>query len=265
LRKILAGVALLASSSAAIAGTWPEANPLLTRPGWEVGAQIAHYHYEEPGVMKLIGPRAGGVGAFTFARWGVLFKIDARGSVGNLKYRGSGTQDNVFDSVFETRLVVGTDLPAGDRLAFSPYAGLGYRYLFNDLRGYSQVGGQVYAGYRRYSNYLYAPVGFTMRIGLPDRWALASTAEYDHFIRGRQDSMLSDVGGCNRDLTNKQTRGYGYRAAFMVEKSRWTFGPWVHRWNIENSDLQPDACGGPPLLEPKNWTREIGFELKYRF
>jgi len=246
-------------------------DPLLTRPGLEVGVQAAHYHYEEPNVAKLIGLRAGGVGAFTFMQGDAFFKADGRVSLGDLKYQGSGTQNSVPDYIFEVRLVAGTDLRAGEGVVFSPYAGLGYRYLYNDFRGYTRGPvtlknpSGIYAGYRRYSNYLYVPAGLTLRTGLSDGWVLAPTLEYDVFLRGKQISALSDVGGCNRDITNTQTGGSGYRAAFMAEKGHLAFGPWVHRWNIENSDLQPDACGGPPLFEPKNWTREIGFEVRYRF
>jgi hypothetical protein len=265
LKTILACVALSpAISCAAIAGTSPEPNPLLTRRGFEAGAQIAHYHYEEPGLMNLIGPRIGAVGSFTFARVGLLFRAEVRGSYGRLKYQGSGTQDKVPDSIFETRFLVGKDFPVGDRIALSPYAGLGYRALYNDLRGYTQSGGITYAGYRRYSKYAYAPAGLTGRIALRDRWVLAPTVEYDLFIRGRQDSMLSDVGGCNRDVTNTQTHGYGYRAAFIVENSRWAFGSWLQGWSIGDSDLQPAGCGRLGR-EPKNWTREAGIEVRYRF
>ena len=248
--------------AAASAQTSPR-DPLATRSGWEVGGQIADYHYEEPNFMNLTGPRVGVVGAFTFVRWGIFLKADARISEGSLKYqsRGSGTADNIPDSIIETRFVVGGDL-LGDGIVLSPYAGLGYRYLYNDLRGYSSTGS---VGYRRYSQYLYAPIGLTMRFGLGGQWVLAPTAEYDVFITGSQQTMLSDTGvGCARDVTNTQKSGHGYRAAVVVEKGRWALGPWMHSWNIKDSDVQPIGCGlfG---LEPANWTREVGFEFKYRF
>jgi len=94
LKKILVGAALLlAISSAALAQTAPQPNPLATRTGWEVGAQAAHYHYEEPRVMKLIGPRVGRFGSFTFTRAGLFFRTDVRLSYGELKYQSerSGT------------------------------------------------------------------------------------------------------------------------------------------------------------------------------
>src|SRR3981189_2275810 len=130
LKTILAGALLLAISSAALGQTATAPNPLATRRGFEVGGQIAHYHYEEPSVMNLIGPRIGAVGSFTFAQVGLFFRAEVRGSYGRLKYQGTGTQDNVPDSIFETRFLVGKDFPVGDKIVLSPYGGLGYRALY---------------------------------------------------------------------------------------------------------------------------------------
>ncbi len=271
MKKILAIAAVLSAASSA-AFAQDTRDPLLTRPGLEVGVQAAHYHYEEPDFAKLIGLRTGGVGAFTFTQGGAFFKADARASFGVLKYQSpvSGTQTQVHDSIFETRFVVGKDFPVDEGIIVAPYAGLGYRYLYNDLRGYTQ--GRVtvrnpsgiYAGYRRYSNYLYVPVGLTFRFGLDNQWVLSPTVELDIFLLGKQVSMLSDAGLGNPDVTNTQKHGSGYRLALMVEKGHFAFGPWMHYWNIKDSDSQPIG-GGEFGREPANWTREIGFEVRYRF
>jgi hypothetical protein len=262
-KKILSAAAVLAAVCPA-AFAQDGRDRLLTRPGWEVGAQAAHYHYEEPDFMTLIGLRAGGVGAFTFTQGDAFFKADGRVSLGALKYQGSGTQTGVPDSIFEVRLVAGKDLRAGEGVVFSPYAGLGYRYLYNDLRGNWRSGGILYVGYRRYSNYLYAPLGLTLRTGLSDGWVLAPTVEYDFFIRGSQTTKLSDTGLGDPNITSEQKRGNGYRFALMAEKGRFSAGPWIHYWNIKESEHV--ALGGGRFgWEPENWTREIGFEVRYRF
>jgi len=268
LKEILAGTAvLLAVSSAAIAQTAPEPNPLATRRGFEVGVQLAHYHYEEPNFAKFIGTRGGIVGAYTFTRAnGMFFRVDGRESYGALKYQGSGTQDSVPDLIVEARGVAGMDFPAGSGVSLSPYLGLGYRYLYNDSRGYTSTNA---AGYRRYSNYLYAPVGLTARIDLGNRWVLAPTGEADIFILGKQKSQLSDanIAGLN-DVTNTQRHGYGYRAYLMVERDHLAFGAWMHYWSIKDSDVQfAGVVKGVPVggLEPANWTRESGIEFRYRF
>jgi len=263
-KKILAVAALLFSgSSPAIAQKSPEPDPLATRRGWEVGGQLAHYHYEEPDFAKLIGNRGGPVGAYTFPpRWDrVFFRVDGRGSYGALKYQGSGTQDSVPDVIVEARGVAGLDFFPGNRVSLSPYLGFGYRHLYNDSRGYTSTKA---AGYRRYSNYVYAPVGVTIRFDLGNRWVLAPTVEADIFILGKQRSRLSDANLGFNDVTNTQRHGHGSRAYLMVEKDHLAFGAWMHYWNIKDSDVQPIGLGRGGL-EPANWTRESGIEFRYRF
>ena len=263
MKKILAGAALLSAISPAIAQTAREPDPLATRRGWEVGGQLAHYHYEEPNFAQFTGTRGGIVGAYTFpSSWNRAFlRIDGRGSYGSLKYQGSGTQDSVPDLIVEARGVAGKDFPAGSGVSLSPYLGLGYRHLYNDSRGYTSTN---FAGYRRYSNYLYAPVGVTIRFDLGNRWVLAPTVEADIFILGKQKSQLSDANLGLNDVTNTQKRGSGYRGYLMVERDHLAFGAWMHYWNIKDSDVQPIGLGRAGL-EPANWTRESGVEFRYRF
>ena len=69
-------------------------NPLLTRGGWEVGGQVAHYRYEEPGFMKLEGERVGVVGAYTYTMPNRVYsRVDLRVSYGSLEYESVGTSD----------------------------------------------------------------------------------------------------------------------------------------------------------------------------
>jgi hypothetical protein len=256
---------LLGATAAATAQTTAPAGSLATQPGWEAGVQGARYHYEEPDFMRLTGNRVGFTGAYTITANRLFTRIDARYSYGSLKYEGSGTQNDVPDMIYETRAVAGTDIRLGGRAALSPFAGLGYRYLYNDLRGYATQGGTTFLGYRRYSHYVYAPLGLTLRFDAGNRWVLAPTLEYDVFLRGWQVSRLTDTGFAGiTDATNHQKHGRGYRASVMVEKDHWAFGPWMHYWNIKDSDVQPIG-GGAFGLEPANWTREYGLEIRYRF
>lgn len=257
----LAAVFLAVVSTGAAAQTGIPSTPLATRGGWEAGVQGAYYRYLEPDFARLSGARGGLVGAYTFAGRSIFSKIDARGSYGRLKYQGSGTSDQVPDFIVELRAIAGGDFAAGSRVSFSPYAGLGYRYLYNDLRGYSSTGA---AGYRRHSQYVYAPVGVTVRFDIGGGWVLAPTVEADIFLKGRQTSQLSDTGLGFRDVTNQQDKGYGHRVSFTVEKGHWTFGGWSHYWHVGDSDVQ--AIGnGFTGLEPENYTRESGLEVRYRF
>jgi hypothetical protein len=252
---------------------WKEAappNPLLNRRGWEVGGQIAGYRYEEPNFMELTGGRIGGVGAYTFTFSNRMYtRIDMRISYGLLEYDSvnSGTKEDVPDFITEARVVVGWDYLAGDSVALSPYFGFGYRYLYNDLTGYTSTGRHV--GYERYSNYLYIPVGITFRFRAAERLVIAPTLEYDWFLAGRQISTLSDTGTGLSDAHNKQDDGRGYRAYLMFETRRWSLGPYMHYWKIKDSDtvfVGFDFMGRATFaMEPENWTREYGVEFRWRF
>jgi hypothetical protein len=233
------------------------------RRSWEVGVQMSDYRYTEPDAgVEIWGPRAGLTAAYTQTNTNNWFvKIDGRVSYGLLKYEGSGTQNSVPDFVFEARGYFGKDFFPRQDVSLSPYAGLGYRYLYNDLRGPTSTGE---AGYRRYSQYFYVPLGLSSRFNVSGKWSVAPTIEYDYFISGRQESRLTDVGSGYDDAYNEQSKGYGYRLSVMLEKEAWAFGPWLHFWSIEDSDTVTIGTGISGL-EPQNETREYGIELKYRF
>ncbi len=271
----LALVLLAATAAPSLAQDATPPNLLLTRPGWEVGGQVSKYRYEEPDLFRfpsalaqgvntvtLKGDRVGAVAAYTFpGRNRVYTRIDGRVSYGSLKYEGSGTQDDNPDWIAEVRGVIGRDYLMGERIAWSPYIGLGYRYLYNDGRGYTTTNK---IGYRRYSHYFYAPIGVTMRMRVSDQWVFTPTVEYDAFIGGRQVTYLSDVDPAAPDPVNDQDRGRGYRVYLMMEGRNWSFGPWLHYWNIKDSEIVP-LGGGFVGLEPANKTTEYGLELRYRF
>jgi hypothetical protein len=263
-KKILVNAAILSAIfSAAVAR---EPDPLLTRPGWELAAQASGYSYLEPDFAKLRGNRLGIVATGTLTSpEGVFSRFDFRQSYGRLKYEGSGTQSDVPDLILEARVVAGLDWLGGS-FSLSPHLGLGYRYLYSDSRGYTSTGA---IGYRRESNYLYAPLGLTARFRLGNRWVLAPMLEADILVRGRQASKLTDAGLGLMDITNEQKEGRGHRASLMLEKDHWAVGAWTQYWHIDNSDFQCATAVVNGLCfggrEPENYTRETGLELRYRF
>jgi hypothetical protein len=234
---------------------------LATPSGWEAGVQLSDYRYEEPGIMSLEGTRFGVSGAYTAVSPIRTFaRLEGRWSYGELDYQGSGTLTGVPDHILELRVLAGRDYAAG-RLLWSPYAGAAYRYLYNDLRGVSSTGA---VGYRRESNYFYIPLGITLRMPLAEGWAFAPQLEYDALVSGTQRSYLSDTGLGLPDVSNDQSRGYGYRVLLTFEHRRWALVPWLHYWDVKDSEVQTIAPG-LAVYEPANETREAGLELRYRF
>jgi hypothetical protein len=236
-------------------------DPLATRGGWEIGLQAAGYEYDEPNFALLEGERVGVSGSYTFLGQGRLHsRLEVRYSYAQLDYTGSGTLSGVPDHMLELRALVGWDYRAG-RFVWVPYAGLGYRIVYNDLRGISSTGA---IGYRRKSRYYYLPVGVTLRLPMGEGWVFAPQLEYDAFTNGKQRSYLGDTGLGFNDVTNRQARGRGARVQLAFEGPRWSFSLWSHYWKIEDSDIQPIGLGFVGL-EPANVTRESGVELRYRF
>lgn len=234
---------------------------LATRSGWEAGVQLSGYRYEEPATMWLEGPRFGVSGAYTAVTPRRAFaRLEGRWSFGQLEYHGSGVMTNVPDHIVEVRLLAGRDYRSGS-IRWSPYVGGGFRYLYNDLRGATSTGA---IGYQRESNYFYLPLGVTLRMPVAEGWVLAPQIEYDVFVRGVQRSYLSDTGLGFGDVSNQQNSGRGYRVQLLVESRRWTLAPWMHYWDVKDSDIQPIGMGLAGY-EPANWTREAGLELRYRF
>jgi hypothetical protein len=235
-----------------------------TRPGIELGGQAFYYEYKEPGVAQEIGPKIGvtGSGTLVLPR-SVFLRAEGRFALGPVDYSGSGTKTNDTNELWEIRGIVGQDL-GFDRFVLAPFTGLGYRHLYDDLRGLTSTGA---AGYRRDSQYFYVPLGASARFPFDDAARLSVTAEYDLFLAGRQKTQLCDVSAayCSAfgTINNKQDVGYGARLAVAYETAHWSVGPFVNYWNIGDSDVV--VRSGTGWFEPHNWTVEAGLQAAYRF
>lgn len=246
-------------SNLAVSGTW--------------GLEAHYQDYREP---SLDVEEEGWFGGFTAAgqlawqRW--QLRGDARLAYGRMDYTGSGRIDGISDFVFEGRAVLGFVIPVGDSAITQalPYAGYGYRMLYDDLGGHRSTTGA--AGYDRISQYHYIPVGVELTLAGPGGWTFKPAAEYDYLVRGYQESRLSEAVAGLSDLNNTQESGYGLRASFMAA-TVWNgrpveFGPFVRYWNIDDSDVQPVSFRGVTVgggYEPANETVEAGVALKIGF
>ena len=261
----LASLALLAGTAHA------QGMPLTTTTGSDIGVQVSGYTYEEEVngafFMDLQGNKLGLSGSFTEARDnGWFWGGDLRYASGHVEYRSAGTGEmsGIRDYYIDARLTFGQDFETGGQV-WAPYAGLGYRYLNNDLRGYSSTGAM---GYRRTSQYVYLPLGVTHRFRVNTEARFATTLEYDYLLQGLQRSYLTDVTGYDSDMDNLQRRGYGLRLNLAYETPGWSAGVFFHYWDIADSDIGTATKPGPTIVagyEPENTTREVGVMLKYRF
>ena len=239
--------------------------PLSTHDGYEVGFQAFFYKYEEQVngafFMSTQGKKPGLTFAATNAYDNRMYStVDARIATGNVSYASNNAAGSNFpDTLFETRAIAGIDIPVGTQL-LSPYLGLGYRYLYNDLTTLSS------GGYRRESEYLYMPLGVIYRFQLGSDARLSSGLEYDYLIQGVQHSYLSDSDSRYNDLTNIQNQGTGARLHVTYEKVKWSVGIFYTQWNIADSDRANIYKSGVYIgygIEPQNVTREAGLQLKF--
>ena len=255
--------------------------PVKTIPGIDFGLQGSHYEYNEPGVGVTNSGAKFGIVSSATAVFGDQFMyfgtIEARYAFGQVDYNGSGDKKNNDDSLWEIRGLLGRDFTWNETYDLSPYIGFGYRHLDDDLRGRTSTNA---AGYRRESQYFYAPIGVNPRIRLDANSRLSANIEYDQFIHGEQTSRLSDTGFGIPDFTNQQSSGYGFRGSLSYENGNWAFGPYFNYWNIHGSEIKTiginsaagcSSVGSPTspcsarFTEPQNNTTEYGLQLKYRF
>jgi hypothetical protein len=253
----------------AITLTWGTSNAqgvsLMTRETFQIGAQVSGYRYEEvvndAPFMSTNGSKLGITASYTGTLQDNAFvSLDTRYATGPVNYDGSGT-GTAAEHMTEVRLTGGLDFPK-QGYVLSPYSGLGFRSLHNDLAGYTTTGA---VGYRRDSTYIYLPLGITHRFATA-QGRIATTAEFDYLIQGTQVSHLGDAGSAG-DLSNLQRNGRGMRLGVAYETLHWSAGVFYQQWQIERSDDATAVGNGQAVIgyEPKNTTKEFGIDIRYAF
>jgi hypothetical protein len=233
---------------------------LATETGFELGVQVSQYRYQEHVVstaefMHETGIKFGFTADATKAfSSGYFITVDFRFAYSSNDYHSAptGTRGGIPDYLGDIRLLGGKDFTT-DNFAISPYTGIGYRNLFNDLR---KAGA---GGYRRDSQYVYLPVGVTPRFRVGGDARISTNLEYDYLLYGQEESYLSDISPAYHDTSNDQHDGYGIRGSLMYEKKSWSAGPFFNYWNIDRSAVTSEG------YEPHNQTLEYGMQARYRF
>ena len=211
---------------------------------YQISPEFSYISYSEPSVhMRERGPMFGIYGAYDWRpeavqSWPInVLHLDGDFEYGLIDYKSPDAEVNdLNDYKVEPRLWLGRDFTPFGFTRFTPYIGLGYRYLFDHLGQVADIG-----GYDRSSEYLYAPIGFELLNGSIDGWQLGLNVEYDIFIQGWQESYLSDLSNTYPDLNNKQNSGYGVRGSFDIIKKmehiNLIFSPYIRYWNIKQSKM----------------------------
>jgi hypothetical protein len=250
----------------------------LTHTGQSLGLTLSDYKYQEPSVdVKDQGKKIGIDYTSTLQLQNdYFFKVDGRFAYGKVDYTGSGTMNGLPDWYYDIRPLIGKDF-AFNSYVLAPYAGFGYRHLYNDARGESSTGAW---GYRRSSNYFYIPVGLTHRVELAKQSMLETTLEYDYLCTGKQVTRLGDVYEGqygiteSKNIENKQKNGYGLRASTQLHVNQWSFGPYVTYWKIKDSNdanfyvysaSEDQWYYSSGWIEPHNTTLEMGLKVSYSF
>jgi hypothetical protein len=237
-----------------------------------LGPEISHIEYKEPGVAREKGVMYGVFGEYE-ARFPGKFVLgaDGRFSGGQVDYDGSGSIDGINDFIFEIRGHVGYDFMVLDSTRLTPYVGLGYRFLFDELGGMVSSTNKV--GYDRESNYFYLPIGVKTITPIKNGWFLGLNGEFDVFLDGTQKSQLGDAVAGVDTLENDQDKGYGVRGSVRLVKSgeKYDFfiAPFIRYWHIDQSDTATVTVGGNPIrvtgFEPENHSTEYGVQLGLHF
>ena len=240
----------------------------LPKHSGDLGTEISYIKYKEPGVMEEKGMMYGIVGSYTY-RPKFMLKAEGRFAYGQVDYKNSGTLDSLDDYILEFRGLGGYDFSVFTASTLTPYIGIGYRYLNDDMKGTTSTGA---LGYGRESNYIYSPIGVEIITPLKNDWSIGATVEYDIFWWRFQKSHLSDTGLALNDIENDQDKGYGIRGSIKFqkkgEKLDFVIEPFIRYWNIKKSKETVITYSGTIIgygYEPKNNSTEIGCKLAVKF
>jgi hypothetical protein len=241
--------------------------------GLEIGAEMYYYKYEEPNFAELEGLFYGLSTNYTFRNFTIPLMVRGEADLawGVLDYssNGTGTADSNDNFVVEPRLLVGYDLAAWGGTV-TPFFGVGYRYLENNMGGTISTTGA--GGYDRISQYVYSPVGFEWFMPLQGEWTGVYALEFDIFWDGTQKSELSDVAVGLSDLTNDQNDGFGFRSSLRFAGQALGYSieiePFFRYWLVRDSDVSPIRYQGVAVgygLEPENQTFEAGAKILLKY
>lgn len=273
----------------------PSANDAVTHPAashqFEIGPELFHYYYEEPGLMEMDGWLVGLDARFTWIsprlrqiqapssdahtkeqvllrQQNLIIHLHGRYAVGETDYDGALLDEfmtpyqvsGIDTTTYEVRALAGYAPFVTEHSYTAFYLGFGYRFKDDDSSFDP-------AGYKRESTYRYIPIAIEHHRQMANGQAWSLFVEYDHLTSGEQVSTLPDLPG----IRKQQRSGYGLRAAIAwhgtARHFEWRLEPFIRYWDIADSDsvFLRTREGLVEVLEPANTTLEIGLGTRIVF
>ncbi|MCV2402251.1 hypothetical protein OFY17_05045 [Marinomonas sp. C2222] len=192
--------------------------------------------------------------------------IEVHYSTGFVDYQGSGTIENIPDTLLEVRGLFGGKADINPTYDTFVYIGIGYRNLNDDMSG--RVSSTSALGYERDQTYIYMPIGLEFQPKQIDRrWGLSGRIEYDLFLSGTNHSYLGEISGYD-DITLHQNSGYGYRVSLGLtrhfQNASVSVEPFYRYWYLDDSMVTYDSKN-EPRIEPYNNSKELGISFSVTF
>lgn len=239
---------------------------------FEFGTEVSHIRYSEKnGGVNTKGMAYGIFGVYNHrlpvdnlaASIINVLHVDVHFNYNLVDHTGQWVADNVNDYIVEPRVWIGKDIIAIENFRVTPYTGVGYRYVFDDIGGKSSVNGLGTFDSR--SQFLYIPMGAELAMLPATGWEVRLAGEYDYFVRGWVTYKYSQAEGFGPDITNHQKKGYGMRGSVDIikkgENVNLSVAPYVRYWKVKESDIQGDI----ESFVPENKSTEIGARLGVQF
>ncbi len=251
---------------------------------FEIGPELSHYTYEEPGVMKISGMMVGISGAVTRrAPQGIgvvdFLRIEAEAARGSVDYSSKdGTIKDIDDTIIEARALLGKEVYSSEKSVVTLSSGFGYRQLHDNGGGRVTSGGSN-PSYDRESNYSFIPVVLELSSLNSHGWGIGGKVEYDYFLTGMQESELTDANNegytYSDDLENRQHDGYGLHVSLKATKKFHACSlfiePFLRYWKINSSDWDTieqynhGVLETKAYVEPNNHTTQYGLKVALLF
>ena len=256
-------------------------------PQVEIGPYLSSISYDEPGVMNESGHMYGVQSALVWhgRRYANLFdsiRLEGVAGRGRVDYSSSqaGTMTGIENTMYEARAMVSREFSRKSQATYASYIGFGYRFLSDRTGGI--ISSEGYHGYNRESRYFYLPVGLGVTSRMERGWLFEGSVEYDLFLKGIQDSHLSQASSSvytyRDDVTNDQRSGQGLKLALRFTKrmgrsGRLAIEPFLNYWEIGNSRISTFTrvrnSDGTSMLfrvwEPANSSTELGMRVLLLF